>query len=213
MVDGPAATARRLQEFLASLEPGQLFGIETGPSGAPTGSFYAVTIEDPTLVPLGNGYAVPHRFHVDRDDVTIYVTYRDGERTTDVFHRNAGTALLRHLRLTDLVDQAAAHVVHTTDDEPVRVFEATGDGWTSYDDTIPAGTRLLKSDEIREIVRTPRRRISDDDLQHAATAYRRGGIEAVKTELFRSESQAWRYVKKAQDAGLLEPARRKKAGT
>ena len=60
-----------------------------------------------------------------------------------------------------------------------------------------SGDRIDRDEVVVPAVRRSlRAKITDDDLQRAAAAYRAGGIPAVKTALHVADRQAWRYVQR-----------------
>lgn len=203
----------------------ELTSVRPGDYSAYTGAVVVTTIEDASPVRLDDRLASPKRFRAERfqsadqPDVTITVDYSDdGEPVIDLQLKRASRTLLRRLSLSPLLDQVTGSVVYTS--EPRRRY-----GWEpgrapkverllDEQGLLPPGTRLGASDdEVFAAVRRPRRAgITPEDVARAADAYRTGGIDAVQTTLLVAERQAWRYVQRAQAAGLIERARKPREG-
>jgi hypothetical protein len=81
-----------------------------------------------------------------------------------------------------------------------RALEMVGFVPDEEDETI---TRPDRERVRTELAARPRRRVTNDRLREVADAYRRGGAQQVKKELYVSRSQAFRLVGQARDAGLL----------
>jgi hypothetical protein len=84
----------------------------------------------------------------------------------------------------------------------------------SDDNPLPAGAWLhrLDRDEIAEVARAVRRRRTEPTtarLQKVAEIYAAAGAKEVARRLHLSQSQAFRLVQKARDAGLVPESLRR----
>ena len=164
---------------------------------------------------------------IRRGTATIVVDNTDGAPSYTVTIDNASTGLLRRLRLQPLVEQALGYVTTTTTERSAvrerpseralllavygapevealeerlrRVAEEYG--------PLPAGSSVKSPAAARRYVRS---KVSERDVERAAEAYNTGGIEELKRVLHVADRQAWRYVARAQDAGLVERKRAKR---
>jgi hypothetical protein len=176
---------------------------------------YVLTMEDRSLVAVGPGIGLPARFRIDRDKTTATVTYNGTTPTVDVHVRDANARVLDRLHLQSLVEQATAALVYTTGERPPdpeveRVYPGLTEKWREkYGDSQPVGAHAGSDshDVVAAVRRMYRSKVTADDIARAADAYENGGIAAVKNALLVGDRQAWRYVQRAQQAGLAERIR------
>ena len=186
---------KRTDELLNQRRPGQTIAIERNlakrradePFGPPV-SVYTVTVEDDTRVALPDGgITTPARARVERDNVAFTIAAENGVATyRDLELRGPfKPELLRVLGVASLAEQATRAIARTAEgDVPF------------WDEALSAARHFHRA-----------RRITQEVVEQAADAYRAGGINEVIEQLFIGERQAWRYVRRAQEQGLLERQR------
>ena len=200
--------------------------------GAPA-DWVILAPDESVWVPIGDDLAVPGRFVIDRGSIRLDVDYTSGRPVVDCTIRDIGRQQLRRWRYDELLDFGAATLARTLVPRPIpepaewlewleslpddmraefRRRQAEGGARSTWE----AGEQIDRSLVIPAVRRSRRARISEDDLQRAADAYRAHGIPGVKGALHVNDRQAWRYVRRAQEAGLLErqrAPRRRQEGT
>lgn len=196
-------------------DPGRELTAQTLPPfpDAP-GEVFIVWHVDEKFVPFGDGLAIPQRFWGDwflawGVRVLLEIVLEEGRlvcQEVRVRRGKAGgmdTAAMRSLNLSGLIDATAAAASF------VRTDEGKYEIWASRDtDTVGLWRESVS--------RTPRRgkAISDDELQRVADIYRAANARrkpptaAVAREMNVPRSTAAKWVMKARERDLLEPATR-----
>lgn len=169
------------------------------------------------LTDVGDGFAVLDDFDavvVDADlpyDVAVHVKIANGVLTCtslEARQRDDGplvtSAGIRQIPVADVLRSVAAYA----DEWAMKGSTAEGYSWP-----LNGGERSAYLQRRRRAERKGRRRITDDELELVAKTYRaamaRGQAPtvAVQVELhLNTREQAARWVRKAREAGHLEPA-------
>jgi hypothetical protein len=193
-LDDEPQDAEQAEELFEHLKLGQILCVErdlkkrsrTAPFGPAIGP-YVIEVEDRTMVTLAEGLAAPARFRVERGNVSFTVSTEAGVPTMrDLAIRGEiAPRVVDFLGIRSLAEQATrALALHLAEGE------------------LP-----LWDEAMAAVQRVYRAKVTQEDVERAADAYRAGGIEAVKRALFIGDRQAWRYVSRAQQQGLVKRQR------
>ncbi len=168
----------------------------------------------PGRVPIDNGVAVPALVSIRRGTTTVVVDNSGDRPRYRVTIETGSPNLLDRLHLRSLVEQGLAHATVTTEDQ-LRFPEIRENGEVivhARPGVLPAGSWTYEPQAARRYVRAE---VTERDVERAAEAYNAGGIEELKRVMHVGTRQAWRYVTRGQDAGLIERkrARRRTKGT
>jgi hypothetical protein len=201
-----------LERLLGELQPGDTAFAEHDHLRRWTGAVVVVSRDpDVQVVDIGDGVGVPGRVTIRRGTTTVVVDSTGGRPAYTVTVQTTSAALLKRLHLAELVEQALGHVTVTTRERPRAQHRDPSSPaqaeWLERYGLLPVGERMANPEAARRYVRSD---ITDRDVERAAQAYRDGGIAEVRRVMHVGERQAWRYVERAQDTGLVERKRAKR---
>ena len=163
------------------------------------------TGQDEPTVPIGDELALPQVLTIRRGTLTIVVDNTNGAPSYTVTVSRASTGLLRRLRLQPLVEQALGYATTTTKERPRGAGLGPGTRRILAErGPLPVGSLVRAPETARRYVRS---KVSERDVERAAEAYNAGGVEELKRVMHVGDRQAWRYVSRGQDAGLIERKR------
>lgn len=201
-----------MAELAAAGERGWTAFIEHDASRRWTGAIVVVSADpDAPVVDIGGGVGVPGRLTIRRGASTVVVDSTGDQPTYTVTVQTNSPALLSRLHLRSLVEQALGHVTVATRKRPRAEHpdpsSAKQAEWVERYGLVPVGERWPDTESARRYVRSE---VTPRDVERAAEAYRAGRIAEVRRVMNVGERQAWRYVRRAQDKGLLPKQRKRK---
>jgi hypothetical protein len=201
-----------LVEVMDELELGDTAFGEVDASRRWTGAIVVVSVAPGTaVVDIGGGVGLPERVTIRRGTTSVVVDSTRGRPTYTVTVETTSPKLLGRLHLVSLVEQALGHVTVTTRERPRRRHEDPSSPvqaeWVERYGLTPIGSRASEREAARRYIRSE---VTERDVERAAQAYRNGRIAEVRRVMHVGERQAWRYVRRAQDKGLLPQERKRK---
>ena len=211
------AADEALDEYIDRLRPGDVAFAEIDPTSRRwTGSIVVVSRDEsgPTVA-IDDGVDVPEKVVISRGTTTVVVDNSGSRPSYEITLRTKSPNLLNRLHLRSLVEQALGRVTITTRDQ-LRWPGLEIDGEVVMParpdrGALPAGSIFPNESAARRFVRAE---VTERDVHRAAEAYNDGGLDEVMRVMFVEERQAWRYVSRAQDAGLAPRKRnRRKKGS